>query len=261
MAELLLAHSLRRDRAHLYAHSDEPLDRHAVRRWRGYLRRALGHEPVAYITHSREFYGLDFYVDRRVLIPRPETELLVAETLAWARRFAERESSLPSLVDVGTGSGAIAVALAAQLPGARLYAVDLSTAALAVARRNAVRHGVAERIVLLPGSLLQPLPEAVDLIVANLPYVSEAEMAQLAANVARHEPRSALAGGPEGLDLIRHLLAEAPAQLRPGGAIFLEIGAAQGESALNLARASFPAAAVAVLPDLAGLPRLLRIET
>ena len=224
------------------------------------LRRARQHEPLAYLLRRRQFYGLDLYVDRRVLIPRPETELLVAEALAWARAFAARQGRPPLSADIGTGSGAIAVALAAELRSATLYACDQSPAALAVARRNARRHGVAGRITFLRGDLAEPLPEPVDLLAANLPYVSAPEMADLPPHIARFEPPNALAGGEDGLDLVRRLLSQAPARVRSDGLALLEISSAQGEAAAALGARAFPRAEVRVLPDLAGLPRLLRID-
>ncbi len=259
VAELLLCRVLACERGQLLARLEQPLTAAASKRWRRLLRRALRHEPLAYILGWREFYGLEFYVDRRVLIPRPETELLVEEALAWARAYLARHNRLPLIADVGTGSGAIAVSLAVHLPAARLYAVDCSAGALQVARRNARRHGVAKRIDFRQGSLLEPLPEPVDLVVANLPYVSEAEMATLPPHVRRYEPHYALAGGVDGLDLYRALLAQVPTKVRPGGALLLEIGAGQGDTAPALARA-LAGATVEVLPDLAGLPRLLRVQ-
>ncbi|MHB1132715.1 MAG: peptide chain release factor N(5)-glutamine methyltransferase [Chloroflexota bacterium] len=260
VAELLLAAALGRDRTYLYAHPDEPLDPSAWRLWQRLLRRARGHEPVAYLLHRRQFYGLDFYVDRRVLIPRPETELLVEEALAWARTFAARHDRPPLIADVATGSGAIAVALAVHLPEARLYATDLSTAALAVARCNARRQGVDERLTFRQGDLLAALPEPVDLLAANLPYVTEAELAVLPAHIASYEPAGALAGGEDGLDLVRRLLSQSPDKVRAGGLVLLEVGSGHAESAAALAGDAFPAATVRVLPDAAALPRLVRID-
>jgi len=259
VAELLLCHVLGLSRAQLHAHPDRVLTEAESRRWQALLRRAQRHEPLAYIRHRREFYGRDFYVDRRVLIPRPETEVLVEQAIAWARAFAASNGRPPVIADVGTGSGAIAVSLAAELPAVHVYATDASAGALRVARRNARCHGVADRVVCLHGDLLEALPEPVDLIVANLPYVSAAEMAALPPHIARYEPSSALAGGPDGLDAYRRLLAQVPAKLRPGGALFLEIGAAQGEAVAALARA-LPGATVAILPDLAGLPRVAYVQ-
>lgn len=260
VAELLLCHALGVDRAYLLAHPERALTAEERVRWRGLLRRALAHEPLAYVVHRREFYGLDLYVDRRVLIPRPETEVLVEAALAWAREYRRTRGRPPLIADVGTGSGAIALALATHLPEVRVFACDASAGALHVARHNARRHGVAGRVEFRRGNLLEPVPEPVDLVCANLPYVSEAEMAGLPRHIAAFEPRLALAGGVDGLDLYRELLKQTT-KVNPGGALLLEIGAAQAESAPALARSLLPGAQVEVLPDLAGLPRLLRVQT
>ncbi|MDH7485809.1 MAG: peptide chain release factor N(5)-glutamine methyltransferase [Anaerolineae bacterium] len=277
-AELLLAHALGRERTWLLAHPEYPLTATEEERFAALLARRQAREPLAYILGHREFYGLDFIVDHRVLVPRPETEMLVEQALAWARRERPdskgegtrnalspdpygQVSDLPLLADVGTGSGCVAVALAAHLPQAVVYALDASADALAVAAANAARHGVAGRVQLLCGDLLEPLPERVDVIVANLPYVRRDELPTLPPEIRDYEPRAALDGGPEGLDWIGRLLAQAPAHLRPGGIILLEIGAAQGEAASGLARQRFPQAAVDVLPDYAGRDRVLRVQT
>jgi release factor glutamine methyltransferase len=214
-------------------------------------------EPVAYLTGTRAFYDRDLVVTPAVLIPRPETEHLVEAALAWARGLApERQRGL-RIADVGTGSGAIAVTLAAHLPGAQVWAVDISAEALAVAAQNAARHGVTGHLILVEGDLLAQVPP-VDLIAANLPYVPRAKLAALP--VTRHEPWLALDGGPDGLDLIRRLLAQAPAVLAAGGLALLEIEAGQGPAVRALAEAAFPGAAVAVLTDWTGHDRLVRIE-
>ncbi|MHB1006635.1 MAG: peptide chain release factor N(5)-glutamine methyltransferase [Chloroflexota bacterium] len=259
-AELLLCHLLVVDRAHLYAHPERPLSPAQAKRWQALLGRALRHEPLAYIVHRREFYGLDFYVDRRVLIPRPETELLVEAALSWAGEFAVARGRPPLVADIGTGSGAIVVSLAVHLPSAHFYAVDVSPGALRVAERNARGHDVRGRIAFLAGDLLWPLPEPVDLVCANLPYVTAAEMAGLPAHIADHEPTLALAGGKDGLDLYRRLLAQVSDRILPGGALLLEIGYTQGEAARSLAQLALPGAGLEVVADLAGLPRLLKVR-
>ncbi len=162
------------------------------------------------------------------------------------------------MADIGTGSGCIAVAVAAHLPGALVYATDLAPAALRVARRNVERHGVANRVRLLEGDLLDPLPEPIDLLLSTPPYTI---LAEIDAGVRRHEPRQALDGGPDGLAVYRRLLVAAPASLRPGGAVVLEIGADQGAAVSALARAHFPAARIEVYQDLAGWNRVVVIET
>lgn len=253
-AELLLAHALGWGRARLIAEGRQPLALGQLGGYRQLVARRAALEPVAYIVGHREFYGLDFAVDRRVLVPRPETELLVELALAFAGQTFERFR----IVDVGTGSGCIAVALAVHLPEARVVAVDISPAALQVARRNVERHGVAERVRLAEGDLLAPLDEPVDLLVSNPPYTIVSEIDE---GVRRHEPGGALDGGPDGLAVYRRLLAQAPAKLRPGGSLLLEIGATQADAVTELARQHFPKASIRLYRDLAGLDRVVTIGT
>jgi release factor glutamine methyltransferase len=260
VAELLLGHVLRLDRARLFSQPQRPLKVEEARLFAALVARAVEHEPPAYILGRREFYGLEMLVDRRVLVPRPETEQLVEEALAWARSFRQRTGDWPLLVDVGTGSGAIAVSLAVHLPEARVYATDISAEALAVAAENARRHSVQKRLLLLEGDLLSAPARTRRPDRRQPPLRQRSGAARPAPNVARHEPRLALAGGPDGLDVYRRLLAQVPTRLSPSGALLLEIGASQGESARELA-ATLPGSRADVLPDLAGLPRLLRVQT
>ena len=257
-AEVLLAHSLSLSRAQLYARWHESLSTAQEQECEGLLQRRLRREPLAYIVGHKEFFGLDFYVDRRVLIPRPETELLVEQAIAVARRLAPAEAL--RVADVGTGSGAIAVSLALSLPEAYIYAVDASPEALEVAAENVRRHGVAARVQLLRGDLLAALPDPVDVVVANLPYISQTEWATLAPEIRLFEPVKALAGGPEGLDLIQQLLTQAAGQAKPPRAILLEIGALQGNKVLDLAHLIFGEAQASLLPDYAGLDRIVMVE-
>ena len=256
-AELLLAHVLDVNRAAVLAHPDRRLTPKQLTRFREIVARRANREPLAYILGHREFYGLDFLVDARVLIPRPETELLVEHAL----RLAQKLPASPRIADVGAGSGAIAVTLAVHLPEATIYALDDSAGALAVVAANARRHGVGDRVRCLQGNLLAPLAEPVDLVTANLPYVATGEWEQLPPEIRDHEPRAALDGGANGLNLIRRLLETASAHLRPGGAILLEIGADQGAAVINLARKNFPQASVRLQQDYAGLDRLVIAET
>ncbi|HMQ30277.1 MAG TPA: peptide chain release factor N(5)-glutamine methyltransferase [Chloroflexaceae bacterium] len=252
-AELLLAHVLGWSRARLLAERDHrPPPGLAVAFDASVERRARG-VPVAYLVGHKEFYGLDFFVSPATLVPRPETELLVELALAAARRRSRGAEPL-LIADVGTGTGAIAVALASYCPGALVYAVDLSAEALAVARRNVERHGLAGRVRLLHGDLLAPMPGPVDLIVSNPPYTI---LDEVEPDVRAYEPHIALEGGPDGAAIYRRLLAAAPAYLRQGGAVLLEIGAWQGELVSELLREAFPAAAVAMHQDLAGLDRVV----
>lgn len=253
-AELLLAHLLQRARPYLLAHTEASLTPEQAATYAAHVARRAGGEPLPYITGYMEFYGLDFTVTPAVLIPRPETELLVKEALRWLQDHPQATAA-----DIGTGSGCIAVTLAVQAPALRLIATDCSTAALTVARANAMRHGVAGRITFLEGDLLAPLPAPVELLVSNPPYVAEDEWDTLPPSVQR-EPRLALHAGPEGLDALRRLLAQAPASLRPGGLLLVEIGERQGAAARSLAQAAFPHADLRILTDLAGKERVLRVQ-
>jgi release factor glutamine methyltransferase len=222
------------------------------------VRRRLSHEPSAYITGQREFYGLDFQVNRDVLIPRPETETLVETALELAAQQGPKgvgSEQAMRIGDIGTGSGAVAIALAVHLPSAHIFATDISPAALEVARDNAAHHGVEQRIEFLQGDLLEPLQTTVHLLVANLPYVRTDEWRELPPELRLHEPRLALDGGVDGLDLIRRLLAGASRALEPGGAVCLEFGTGQQNAILALAREAF--ASATIRPDLVGRPRVL----
>lgn len=247
-AELLLAHALGIDRTRLFARLREAVPAIAADAFAALLERRLRREPLAYLTGEQEFWSLRFAVTPAVLIPRPETELLVE--LAQRLRPAPRR-----VLDVGTGSGCIAVALARELPGAQLTAVDLSADALAVARRNAAAHGVAPRIEFAAGDVYTGLPEAAvfDLIVSNPPYLAPGDAASPEIDF---EPRTALYAGDDGLDVVRRLLAGTGARLRPGGHILIEIGLGQADAALALAAAAGLRDAT-VAPDLAGIARVL----
>lgn len=254
-AEVLLQAALGWSKTELLARLTEPVPEQAQRQFAAYLARRLAHEPSAYITGHREFYGLDLCVTPAVLIPRPETELAVDVSLALARQRHPRGESV-LLADIGTGSGAIALALATHLPGACIYAVDISDAALNVARCNARRLGLARRIEFLQGDLAQPLPVPVDIIVANLPYISDEEDA-LPPEIWEYEPCIALRGGPGGLELIERLLAGIRRRLRPHGNVVLEIDHRQGSAVGTLVERYLPGATSVLQRDLAGLDRVV----
>ncbi len=210
---------------------------------------------------KKEFYGLELAVDSRVLAPRPETELLVDAVLDYIDQWPGGvEGTEVSVADVGTGSGAIALAVAENCPGAAIYAIDVSEEALAVAAANLARLDQRGQITLLQGDLLAPLPQRVDVIAANLPYIRSDDLPGLQADVRDYEPRLALEAGPEGLDLIARLLEMLPAYLTPGGAAFLEIGHDQKEAVLTLVARLLPdARSAAVREDYHGRNRLLVI--
>jgi release factor glutamine methyltransferase len=262
-------------RAYLLSRLDDAIASEVAARFQSYIQRRLTHEPSAYITGQREFYGLDFFVTPDTLIPRPETETLVEAAIELARSlhplppekgWDEGGAATPAnaplrIADIGTGCGAIAIAVARVLPQAHVCATDASAAALAVAAANARHHGVARRLTFLHGDLLSPLPEPVDLIVANLPYVKRDEMEMLAPELRDHEPRLALDGGQDGLALIRRLLIQAPARLRAGGGLCLEFGDGQSDAVRALAAAAFPNARFEIRADLAGRPRVVVVRT
>lgn len=252
-AEILLMHVLGISRSALLTHPEHRLSDPQLSSYAALVNdRVLGH-PLPYITGAVEFYGLEIDVTPEVLIPRPDTEVLVE--LALDRRPA-------SVVDVGTGSGCIAIALAAHLPNLAVYAIDISPSALAVARRNAEKHGVDDRIQFMVGNLLDRRPGPVDLIVSNPPYVSADEWASLPSTIRHHEPRLALDGGADGLEVIRRLVSQSQGLLEPGGSLLVEIGAGQGDDVRDIAHTVFPenGALIDVHPDLAGRDRVLEVQ-
>jgi release factor glutamine methyltransferase len=260
-AKILLAHVRECTLSELFAHPEKDLTAPQSDLFRALVERRAKHEPVPYLVGHCPFLELDLLVGPGVLIPRPETEVLVERALAWVQRREPLAKQSPKVADVGTGSGAIALGLAAALPQACVYALDSAAEALEIARQNAERHNLSERIVFLQGDLLAPLPVEVDLIVSNLPYVTEDEYASLPPGIRLYEPRGALVAGADGLDAIRRFLGTARSHLAPEGAIMLEIGAAQGAAVQTLASRAFPEAQVEVLPDYSGRDRVVRIDT
>jgi len=250
-AELLLLHAAGIGRAALLAHSNQELELAAATHYEVLLERRREGEPIQYITGTCEFYGLPFRVTPDALIPRPETEHLVESVLALASVFAE-----PRIVDVGTGSGAIAVALAHKLPGSHIAAIDVSEAVLDLARENASRNGVAERIRFLQGDLLAPAAgETFDFVVSNPPYVPTCDRDSLAIEVREYEPGLALFAGEDGLEIYRQLIPAACGVLASGGFIALETGCGQSEAVGRLlAGAGF--IEVRFAPDLQGIERV-----
>jgi len=256
-AQVILAYVLGVERTWLFAHYDYQLTAEQANAYTSLIVRRMEHEPVAYLVGRKEFYGLDFVVDRRALIPRPETELLVDAVLDQAEAY---DGAPVRIADVGTGSGAIALAVATNCPNAIVYAVDVSVDALEVARQNIARLDEREQVTLLHGDLLQPLPECVDIIVANLPYISQRAYYTLDADVRDYEPQLALEAGPEGLDAIARLLRQAPKCLNFNGVIYLEIGSDQGAAVLALVKAQLPhAQAISLRQDYSGRDRLVTI--
>jgi release factor glutamine methyltransferase len=276
-AEVLLLYCLERDRGWLYSHPDEHLDPYLAASYFTLIARRVAGEPTQYLTGTQEFWGLEFEVTPAVLIPRPETEHVVEvalERLGAAGIKIDLKTGAPSpplrIADVGTGSGCLAVALAHELPHAEVFATDISAAALDVARRNAARHGVADRIRfveadLLDGLSLSPLvtshsPLLFDLIVSNPPYVARSEEAALPREVREHEPEAALFGGPTGVEIYARLVEQAGSLVRPRGNLILELGYGAADSVRAILAAQPGWANICVTNDLAGIPRVLAAE-
>ena len=245
-AEMLLSHILGMERHALYLDPEGEVNHRALTRLDERLRQRMEGEPIQYLLREKEFMGLLFYVDERVLIPRFDTEVLCERVLYWLKANPDRRR----LADIGTGSGALAVSLAYMIPDLRVIAVDCSGAALTVAMRNAKTHGAEERITFRRGDLLAPVAEA-DAIVSNPPYIRTDEIP------ATGEPRGALDGGPDGLDFYRRLAQDAPGALSRGGLIALEIGYDQAEDVMGLLASSGAFIEIETHQDLAGLPRVV----
>ena len=254
-AEVVLAQALDISRAQLLARPDGLLTPDQLIRAQRDLDRLAHGEPLAYVVGHREFYDVDLLTDARALIPRPETECLIEHALQALADHPE-----PLIADVGTGCGAIAVTLAKHLPRAHIIATDLSSDALALARENTQRIGVADRIEFRVGSLLEPITEPLDLLAANLPYIDDKDWPYLAKTIRGHEPKMAFVGGADGLDLVRDLLRDAPRVTHLDSFILLEIGAYHGDAVTDIARQHFPRAYIEVKQDYAGLDRLAVIE-
>lgn len=255
-AEVLLAHAVGCKRIDLYGirHADlaTPEQR---QKYRDLIQKRLEGCPVAYLVGSKEFFGLPFTVNPAVLIPRPDTEHVVMECVALAKALAA-----PRIVDIGTGSGNLAVTLARELLKSQVTAVDRSGTALAVARQNAAKHGVAERIRFLEGDLFGPLPpaERFDFVVSNPPYIPHEEIAKLPVGVRQYEPHAALDGGPDGFAVFQRLIEEARARLVPGGWLIVEIGAPQEEPARQRLQALAEYELAPTVRDYSGHPRVLK---
>lgn len=250
-AEVLLAEVLSTDRLHLYLDLERPLDGEERDQYREFVRRRAAHEPVAYIIGYKEFYALPFAVDRRVLTPRPETEQVVETALHYAKDLPE-----PKILDVGAGSGAIAVALARNLEHARIWATEMSAGALEVARENATRLGVAAKITYIRGDLFAGLEETFDMIVSNPPYIPESDREAMQADVRDYEPPEALFAGGDGLDVIRRLVDEAPRHLKPDGKLLFEFGFGQADQIGKIINANPALILEKVLHDLRRIPRV-----
>lgn len=251
-AEVLLSHILGKDRLYLYVHFDRPLDEQELTEYRKLVKQRALRTPVAYLVGYKEFMGLTFSVTPDVLIPRPDTEVLVEAVL---ERLKEKDK--PSILDIGTGSGAIIISLLSKLPQAYGLAIDLSAAALAVAGQNAVHQLVSDRLQLAAGDIFEPVSnQCFDVIVSNPPYIPDKDIAGLEPEV-RQEPHGALAGGQDGLDFYRRIISQAPGYVNPGGFLALEVGIHQAEAVAALAKAGGIFTVEAICQDYGGVERVL----
>ncbi len=250
-AEVLLSHILGRERIYLYVHFDEPLEPAELARYRDAIKQRVQRVPVAYIIGEKEFMGLTFKVTEDTLVPRPDTEILVQAAVERLRARGEA----PRFADIGTGSGAICLSVLHFLPKAQADTVDISPAARAIAEENAAALEVADRVTFHTGDLLAPLAGSYDAILSNPPYIPDDDIAALAPEVRLKEPHTALAGGKDGLDFYRRLTADAPALLKDGGFLALEVGIHQAAPVAALAVPSF--SRTEILKDYAGIERVV----
>lgn len=253
-AEVLLTSYLNTNRLELYKAPEKPLGEEEIQGFGKWLERRLNGEPVAYIIGAKEFWSLLFEVNPEVLIPRPETEILVEEALQASKKMM---SAGLRILEIGVGSGAISVALAKELPDARLVATDISSGALVLARRNARTHGVADRIEFLCGNLLAPVVGTFDLIVSNPPYISAAEFEQLPRGVREYEPREALLTGEGGTACHREIIAASGKHLRQGGWLLMEMGDGQKEIVAELLKKSEAFDRIETRRDYGGVERVI----
>jgi release factor glutamine methyltransferase len=258
-ATVLLCHALRLGKSKIFAQPERTLTGDELTLLDGLTARRLRREPSSYITGHREFYGLSLFVDPRVLIPRPETEVLVEAAIEFGRSWVARNQRQMQVADIGTGSGAIAIALATHIPDSLVYAVDISPGALDVATVNIGRHGLSDRITPVQGNLLEQINYKLDLIVANLPYIRSGELAGLQPEVSLYEPIASLDGGDCGTAVIEAMISQVPGKIAQGGALFLEIGACQGERLIPIVRGILPGSDIDLVKDLAGIDRCLKV--
>ncbi len=253
-AELLLGHLLQKSRLQLYLSFEMPVFPEALSKFRELIKKRIAHTPVSYLTNHKEFMALDFYVDPRVLIPRPETEILVEAVL-------QHQKEPCRFVDIGTGCGAIAISFGRHRPDWELIATDFSTEALEVAQQNALTHNCADRLTFLQGDLFEPLQQlpnpCFDWIASNPPYVSLDDASTLPPDVRKYEPEIALFAGVDGLEIIRRIVTEAPQFLNPQGKLILEIGHNQSHTVQDLISAQPAYKRCEVIKDYAGIERVV----
>ncbi len=259
-AKSMLCHVLNQKQETVYAEPNYVLSTDQFNTLSGLVHRRLSHEPLAYLTGRKEFYSADLFVNNNVLIPRPETEMMVEEALKFvnSRQSSSSDNSI-TVADIGTGSGAIAIGIALNANNVRVYATDISADALKVARINIELHNVTRKVILKNGDLLEALKEPVDLIVANLPYIKRADLNNLDPEIRYYEPIIALDGGIDGLACIKNLLKQAKGKLKNNGCILLEIDSNQADELIKIIEKHYPTSKRLLLNDFNGLIRVIKI--
>jgi len=259
-ADIIVGNAIQASRLQMFVQPDRRISAEQLQAVNDALARRITHEPLAYILGTWWFFGREFHVDNRVLVPRPETELLVEQTIAMGHRLIDEGVPQPIIADIGTGSGCIAVSLALALPSSTIYAVDISPKALQVAEMNVHRYSLHNQVMLLSGDLAQPLPEPVHLLVANLPYVDPLLAPQLQREVTAFEPQSAWDGGQGGLAVLGRFLRDVWHLVRPEGCVLLEVGEGQAATVAGMASELCPGCRSRTMRDLGDIERVVIIE-
>ena len=254
----MLAFALNKPSSFLIAHPEYELTGDEAARFGIYVTRRENREPFQYITGQQEFYGLEFAVTPDVLIPRPETEILVEEAIKELRKLNELKKF--AFCEIGVGSGCISVSILHNIPSATAVAIDISQKALAVAKRNTERHGVADRLSLRIGDVFGGVTDKFDMIVSNPPYIPDADLTDMQKEVRDFEPHNALFAGSDGLDVVRRIIGEAPEHLNPGGLLLIEIGFGQSEILGDLVDPTIWSD-LEFIPDLQGIGRILKVRS
>ena len=257
-ARILLGHAVELSPERLLASLEKRPTQSQIEKLEQFILRRILHEPIAYVIRQKDFYGLSYYIDHRVLVPRPETELLVEKALDFARNRQFKNGI--KIADIGTGSGIIAISLASHLKESAIFATDISAPALEVASINCKKHNVEKQITFLHGDLLNPLTQPVDMIVANLPYIVKSAIDALPPEIRCFEPIIALDGGDDGLRSIEMVLQQARQKINPDGCILMEISLGQRSLLAHIVQRYFPNAPVTFYKDLGGIDRVVQIE-
>lgn len=259
-AKVILCHALDVKLSQVFAEPDRILSSNELSILEELISKRIDRLPVAYIVNRTEFYGMELFVNSRVLIPRPETELLVDEAVKFCNRWFTRHKGQIKIADVGTGSGAIALALAKTIPGSKIYAIDISEDALEIANINAQRHNLNSQIVFSKGDLLQQINDCLDIVIANLPYIPTYDIRLLAKEVSKYEPFEALNGGENGIAVIEDLVKQLPGKIASDGAFLLEIGMNQEEYVQSVIMDYFPGSSINLVKDLTGINRVVAVQ-